>query len=171
MDFNFKYHGKCSIHNLLNNISKINWNKYTFRQESYKVHNETLTVPLIWDEEKQIIKYWEDYKIFENDLINISQILNEKLGNGSIETALLINLPKNKKIDEHTDISKYFIERNRLHIPIITNDKCIFDVNGEKINMKQGEIWEINNHEKPHSVINDGDTDRIHLLIDWATEK
>ncbi len=93
------------------------------------------------------------------------------MGNGSIETAILINLPKNKKIDRHFDLAKYFIERNRLHIPIITNDKCIFEVDGEEINMKEGEIWEINNHNKPHAVSNGGDIDRVHLLIDWLIKK
>ena len=33
--------------------------------------------------------------------------------------------------------------------------------------MKEGEIWEINNNEKKHSVENDGTEDRIHLLIDF----
>jgi hypothetical protein len=33
--------------------------------------------------------------------------------------------------------------------------------------MKEGEIWEINNDDKYHSVENRGETDRIHLLIDW----
>jgi hypothetical protein len=167
MNFNFKYHGKYVIDNLFNNLSKINWNEYVFRQKTYSDHSETLTVPLIWDEEKLIVRYWKDYKMFENDLISISKLLNQKLGPGSIETAILINLPKNKKIDRHFDYGNYFVERNRLHIPIITNDKCIFEVDGETINMKQGEIWEINNDGKSHSVINNGDTDRIHLLVDY----
>ena len=33
--------------------------------------------------------------------------------------------------------------------------------------MKEGEIWEINNNEKEHSVENNGNEDRIHLLIDF----
>jgi hypothetical protein len=33
--------------------------------------------------------------------------------------------------------------------------------------MKKGEIWEIDNAYKVHGVINNGDTDRIHLLIDY----
>ena len=37
--------------------------------------------------------------------------------------------------------------------------------------MKPGEIWEINNDLKPHSVKNDGDDDRIHLLIDYRINK
>lgn len=170
MNFNFKYHGNYPVYNILDNISNLNWDEYTFRQKTYHTHSETLTVPLIWDEEKLIVKYWKNYELFEKDLIDISKILNEKLGTGFIETAILINLPKNKKIYRHVDVGKYFIDRNRLHIPIITNDKCIFEVDNEEIHMKQGEIWEINNNGKLHSVINAGSEDRIHLLIDWSTE-
>ena len=43
-------------------------------------------------------------------------------------------------------------------------------VGDEIIQMKQGEIWEIDNANKVHSVNNDGNTDRIHLLIDYQIE-
>jgi hypothetical protein len=49
----------------------------------------------------------------------------------------------------------------------VTNEKCIFEVDNEEINMKMGEIWEIDNFNKEHSVVNNGDMDRIHLIVDW----
>jgi aspartyl/asparaginyl beta-hydroxylase (cupin superfamily) len=55
---------------------------------------------------------------------------------------------------------------NRTHIPIKTNDNVLFTVAGETINMKEGEIWEFNN-QKYHSVHNNGDEDRWHLIIDY----
>ena len=171
MDFNFKYYGNYPIGDILNKLSNLDWGEFTFRQKTYETHSNTLTVPLLWDDEKRSIKYWKDHEIFKDNLNEISNLLNEKIGKGFIETAILINLPKTKKIDSHYDAGMYFSERNRIHIPIITNNKCIFEVNGEEINMKQGEIWEINNSGKPHSVINGGEEDRIHLLIDWLTKK
>jgi hypothetical protein len=33
--------------------------------------------------------------------------------------------------------------------------------------MQKGHVWEINNSTKTHSVVNNGDSDRIHLLIDY----
>ena len=53
----------------------------------------------------------------------------------------------------------------RTHIPIITNSEVTFTVGGETKFLKEGEIWEINN-TKEHSVDNNSDIDRIHLLID-----
>jgi len=131
-----------------------------------------LRTELIWqvDNEAKMIRIDAMNKLIEkleNFFIANSDILTAKIGKGYIETAILINLPKSKKIKPHTDAHIYFDSRNRIHIPIVTNDMCIFEVDGEEINMKQGEIWEINNSDKPHSVINNGETDRIHLLIDW----
>lgn len=40
-----------------------------------------------------------------------------------------------------------------------------FGVGDEKINMKSGECWEINN-SRTHFVDNNSETDRVHLLID-----
>ena len=58
----------------------------------------------------------------------------------------------------------------RLHIPLKTNDGVIFsswDVSGaeRKVNMKVGECWYLD-IRKPHKAINNGDEERIHLVID-----
>ena len=33
--------------------------------------------------------------------------------------------------------------------------------------MKEGEIWQINNSGKQHSVVNTSKLDRVHLIVDW----
>jgi len=43
-------------------------------------------------------------------------------------------------------------------------------VGEEKINLKKGEMWEINNSKKIHSVANNSKSNRVHLIIDWITE-
>lgn len=63
----------------------------------------------------------------------------------------------------------------RLHFPIKTNDKVIFNVWGtdgvEKVvHMKKGECWFLDTR-KPHRAINGGDGERIHLVVDIITEK
>ena len=88
---------------------------------------------------------------------------------GKAARVLLIRLDANKNVTEHTDTGDYLNAVRRFHIPIITNDNVYYTVNNEKINMKTGECWEINNR-KPHSVDNDSNEDRIHLLIDIMPE-
>jgi hypothetical protein len=55
----------------------------------------------------------------------------------------------------------------RLHIPIQTNEECLFFIKDEVKNLKVGEIWEIANDEYVHWVENKGKTDRVHMIIDW----
>ena len=93
----------------------------------------------------------------------------ERRACGKSARILLIKLDANKNVTEHTDSGDYLNTVRRFHIPIITNEDVSYTVNGEKINMKEGECWEINNR-KPHSVDNDSDKDRIHLLVDIMPE-
>ena len=167
MSFNFKLHGKLDVSSIKERLIGLDWDDYQFRQKTYLDHSKTKTIPLMWDEKKINIKYWPNYELFELDLKNLEVLLNKILGGGIIETAILINLPKGEEIVPHYDVGEYFSKRNRIHIPIITNKDCLFQIEEELKNMKEGEIWEINNNEKYHSVKNKGNEDRIHLLIDF----
>lgn len=58
----------------------------------------------------------------------------------------------------------------RLHIPIFTNDKVRFlswDERGEKIehHLPEGSLWYLDTR-KPHSVLNEGNSVRVHLVVD-----
>lgn len=170
MEYNFKYYGQIDvskIDTLLSNI-ELDWDEYTYRQTDRYGQADTKTIPLLWSEDFINNTTWKSYEIFEDSLNKIENDLIDLMGIGQIEVALLINLPKNKKILPHTDSGhEHFFKTKRIHIPIITNDRCNFIVGDEIVQMKSGEIWEIDNANKVHSVNNDGDTDRIHLLIDY----
>ncbi len=63
----------------------------------------------------------------------------------------------------------------RIHIPIVTNDKVLFqnwdwDGNGEPKNMKESEAWYLD-VRKPHRAVNGGDNHRIHLVIDVVSNE
>src|SRR5215471_12777122 len=53
----------------------------------------------------------------------------------------------------------------RLHVPIVTNDRVDFRLNGERVTLREGECWYLRLSDQ-HSVTNGGDTDRVHLVID-----
>lgn len=55
--------------------------------------------------------------------------------------------------------------RARLHVPIVTNDRVDFRLNGERVALREGECWYLRLSD-PHSVTNAGETDRVHLVID-----
>lgn len=170
-DFNFRFYGAIDASAMQQKVNNagFDWDAYDFRQKVHKVHRETKTIPLIWNEQltgKQ--KLWEGYELFSDELKQILHILNNAQKRiGVLHTAILINLEKQMQVYPHIDAHPFFKSVHRIHIPIFTNPQCLFTVAGETIHMQEGEIWEINNDAKMHSVVNNGDTDRIHLLLDW----
>jgi hypothetical protein len=99
----------------------------------------------------------------------LSQIECEK------EAVRFMLLGAGAKILEHRD---YFmgIEEGcvRLHIPVITNEFVEFYLADELVEMRTGELWYLDFYQK-HRVENNGDKDRIHLVIDckvndWLVE-
>lgn len=78
----------------------------------------------------------------------------------------LMNLPPGSSIKQHTDPELSFEQGEaRLHFPIRTNHLVDFKVDGKRVQMEKGSAWYINAN-LPHSVTNNGDCDRIHLVID-----
>jgi hypothetical protein len=56
---------------------------------------------------------------------------------------------------------------HRVHLPVVTNDEVRFVVGGETVNLREGQLFEINNR-RMHSVHNDGAEDRVHLILDYV---
>ena len=82
------------------------------------------------------------------------------------EAVRLLSLSPNSYIKEHTDSEGGYEDGFfRIHIPIQTNDKVIFTVNKKPLPMREGECWYAN-FNRLHFVSNEGETDRIHLVID-----
>jgi quercetin dioxygenase-like cupin family protein len=77
-----------------------------------------------------------------------------------------LNLQAGAVIKPHRDNELAFEKGEaRLHFPIITNPGIEFCIESEQIILQEGTCWYINAN-LPHSVANNGDTDRIHLVID-----
>lgn len=173
---NFKYNfiGRYDVSNLLeilNTKSDGDWNYWDVKQKKYKAHSETKTIPLLVDERYGYngeIKGTESkfYLDFERELLKIKEIIQSYYGIGDILAIEIAKLPKKSKVHEHKDGGVSLLKNPRVHLVLQTNDGVVFKVGGEEKNMKIGELWEINNTET-HSVVNDGDTDRIHMIIDY----
>jgi hypothetical protein len=170
--FFFKSYGYFDVSNFKKIIEENNfdWDEFDFRQKKFKVHKETKTIPIIFDEEFSINKYTQTkyYPLFEKEILLLQEYLNNKLEqDGKIFRAILVNLPAKSEIKKHIDKGKSLSLPRRIHIAINTNEECFFTVGNIAKNLKEGEIWEINNDGRRHGVANDGDTDRIHLIADW----
>jgi quercetin dioxygenase-like cupin family protein len=83
----------------------------------------------------------------------------------------LMRLGPGAKILEHSDnMGSDKFREYRLHVPIVTNPDVKFMVDGQRVNMQPGELWYAD-FEKKHRVDNDGDTERVHLVIDCLADE
>ena len=78
----------------------------------------------------------------------------------------LMQLLPGSEIMEHTDagLCAAYGEA-RLHIPLQTDDKVFFHVDGQRVPMHEGECW-YTDVSRPHRVRNRSGQARIHLVID-----
>ena len=78
----------------------------------------------------------------------------------------LMKLKAGSRIKKHTDLD-LALESGyaRLHIPIVTNPGMAFILNDEQVVMNPGECWYLRLSD-PHHINNNGDTDRVHMVLD-----
>jgi hypothetical protein len=82
----------------------------------------------------------------------------------------LMNLKSGALIKEHRDHDLCYEKGEaRIHIPITTNENVEFLLDGEKMKLNVGECWYMN-FNLPHSLVNNGDSDRVHLVIDCIVD-
>jgi len=181
MDYNdtFILHGKIDVEPIIKIIedNNLDWDEFTDRQKRFgSEHVHTKTIPIIFDKSFNFnhlnIIPTENYPIFKDEISKIEDVVRKSTNEeGKIMRALLVKLTSEKSIRPHVDIVGFsLVVCRRIHIPIQTNDDCFFTVGDDRRNLKLGEVWEINNDKKRHSVDNLGKTDRIHLIVDWVEE-
>jgi hypothetical protein len=87
-----------------------------------------------------------------------------------VQSARLLKLGPSARILEHRDYNLSLEDGEvRLHVPITTNGRVDFYLNGERIVMLAGECWYINAN-LPHKVENHSSADRVHLVIDCVVD-
>lgn len=92
-----------------------------------------------------------------------------------LEAVRLLKLRAGSSIREHRDYNLGFDDGEvRFHIPVQTNPGVEFYLDGQRVVMAEGECWYLN-FNLPHRVVNQGATDRVHLVIDcvvndWVRE-
>lgn len=83
--------------------------------------------------------------------------------------AMLVRLPPGGVIAEHTDEGIYAAATERFHLPLVTHPGAWLMVDGEKYHLAASVVYAFDKHV-PHSGGNDGDTPRVHAIIDIMPE-
>ena len=86
--------------------------------------------------------------------------------NGVFPRVMLARMPPGGEIRPHQDTNVAARWPHKIHIPILTNERVAFWIDGKAYHLPAGEAFEVNNMAV-HAVRNDGDSDRIHLIFEY----
>jgi aspartyl/asparaginyl beta-hydroxylase (cupin superfamily) len=79
---------------------------------------------------------------------------------------MLANMAPGGFIRPHRDTNLSAKWPHKIHVPLVTNDRVAFFVEGVGHQFAEGEAVEVNNMGS-HAVANLGTTDRIHLIFEY----
>jgi hypothetical protein len=149
------------------------WKEDLYRQEEFDVHRQTESIVMLFvDHEKwpQLVVSrepgWD--RLADVALPLMNDIISQSYPpGGTVIRAMAAKLLSGGKITPHVDIHQSFHIGHRIHVPITTNPRVRFMINGQPYQFKPGEAYEINN-QKMHSVMNKGKEDRITFIFDYV---
>ena len=148
------------------------WWGNQFRQHEYEVHQHTQSIVMVFTDghgwpniEVSRDAGWE--LLAEDAVPLMHQILNDHYPpGGTIIRAMAARLEAGGITKPHHDGHPSFHYGHRIHIPIYTNPRVRFMIDGRPQRMEIGKVYEINN-QKRHSVMNKGDEGRINFIFDY----
>ena len=148
------------------------WQENKVRQSEYAVHKQTETLVMIFCTDEN----WPNLDVTkESGWERLSEqavpIMHDIIGNhyekgGTIIRAMAARLQAGGRIRPHIDHLSSFRVSHRIHIPITTNERVRFMLDGRPYKMEVGRVYEINN-QLTHGVINSGKEDRINFIFDY----
>lgn len=171
----FKLIKRFDVNPILNHLPPIDdpiWYLNTKRQTNYKVHRKTLNIMFKWtpnsSKESQLQGGYQDDNMFNSPLgQEVSKILNELYQfypNTGLSKLMITALPPGYEVDPHND-EWVLAKMHRIHIPLVTNDECVYGIDGIKYVFPPGFCFEFDN-TRSHFVKNKGQQERIHIILD-----
>ena len=152
---------------------KIAWNEDQYRQDEYEVHRQTESIVLVFTDGSD----WPDSDVKKEPgwdrLADVALPLMHEIidkhypKGGTIIRAMAAKLLAGGRIDPHSDRHPSFHCGHRIHIPITTNSRVRFMIDGRPHQLQVGQAYEINN-QKNHSVMNKGKEGRITFIFDYV---
>jgi len=152
---------------------EIAWQEERLRQEEFEVHYDTESIVMVFVD----LKKWPDIVISKeagwDRLADVAlPVMNDIIERlyppgGTVIRAMAAKLLTGKKITPHTDRHVSFHRGHRIHIPITTNPRVRFMIDGQPYQLQVGQAYELNN-QLMHSVMNKGKEDRITFIFDYV---
>ncbi len=148
------------------------WLENSYRQKSYDVHTQTHSLVMLFTDGEgwpniEIVKESAWDLLVADAMPLMHHILKEFYPpGGTIVRAMAAKLLAGGVIKPHSDSHPSFHAGHRIHIPITTNSRVRFMIDGRPYQLEVGKAYELNN-QKHHSVMNKGKEDRITFIFDY----
>ncbi len=149
------------------------WREDEYRQEVFEVHKETESIVLVFVN----LESWPEIEIMKEPgwdrladvAIPVMHDIIERFypKGGTIIRAMAAKLLAGGKISPHVDTHPSFHVGHRIHVPISTNSRVRFMIDGRPHRLEVGKAYELNN-QMNHSVMNKGQEDRITFIFDYV---
>jgi hypothetical protein len=149
------------------------WLEDSYRQEAFEVHHATQSIVLLFVD----LDRWPDIVVKKEPgwprLADVAlPVMNEIIRRhyepgGTVIRAMAAKLVAGGKITPHVDRHPSFHHGHRIHVPITTNPRVRFMIDGRPYQLQVGQAYEINN-QMTHSVMNKGNEDRITFIFDYV---
>ena len=148
------------------------WREVDLRQNEYAVHKQTQSIVLLF-----CSTTWPEVTITKEAgwrrLADVAEpLMNDIIERfyqpgGGVLRAMAAKLLAGQNISPHQDSLQSFHYGHRIHVPLTTNNRVRFMIDGRPHRMEVGHAYEINN-QKQHSVLNAGKEDRITFIFDYV---
>lgn len=145
------------------------WVADTSRQDSFRCHQSTQAIPLIYGRNMNNLVHTDAWKNNWREVLFpvLTPILRDFYGDGEIMRMCLCKLlPMSKVLEHKDDTEEILLHTHRIHLPIISNDLVDFVIEGECFNLKIKYLYEFSNQQF-HYVENRSEIDRVHLIFDY----
>jgi aspartyl/asparaginyl beta-hydroxylase (cupin superfamily) len=149
------------------------WKEDQYRQQAFEEHRATESIVMLFIEDSRwpelVVKKEPGWPRIANAALPLMNdiISRHYLPGGTVIRAMAAKLLAGGIISPHVDKHPSFHNGHRIHIPITTNSRVRFMIDGQPYQFKVGEAYEINN-QKTHSVMNKGSEDRINFIFDYV---
>lgn len=141
------------------------------RQQNYDVHRQTRSVVMVFCDgpvnELEVTRSdgWDALADAALPLMRSIVETHYEPG-GLVIRAMAASLLPGGRIKSHFDSHPTFRRSHRIHVPITTNPRVRFMIDGKPFQLEVGEAYEINN-QLTHSVMNSGTQERITFIFDY----
>ena len=152
------------------------WREEKYRQEAYEVHRQTESIVLVFADLDDWPKFEARKEPGWDRLADVAvPVMHDIIRRfyppgGTIIRAMAAKLMVGGKIKPHVDSHPSFHRGHRIHVPVTTNPRVRFTIDGRPHQLQVGQAYEINN-QKTHSVMNKGTEDRITFIFDYLPPK